>query len=256
MPYSGQSIRRFEDHRLLIGQSSYVDDIKLPDMLHAVVLRSPHAHAYIKSIDTLEASSLAGVVTVITAADIEQVLGRVPTRGNTDADALQPPEHPVLAGDKVCYVGQPVAIVVADDPYLARDAMEMVQVDYEPLASVVDPLEATQEGAPVVHPELGTNQALQTTNAGGDLEGAFAQADHVVRQRYHVQRIAPAPMEPRGVLAEYKSQEDLLTVWCPALMLANPPVMLPAMPSSPPGPRGPLVRPVDVAVRPPTIRGP
>ena len=106
MMYSGQSIRRFEDPRLLTGQSSYVDDMVLPNMLHAAVLRSPHAHARIRSIDTSAATALAGVVSVITAPDIDQVLEDVPTRRNTDADALQPPEHPVLAGDKVCYVGQ------------------------------------------------------------------------------------------------------------------------------------------------------
>ena len=110
-------------------------------------------------------------------------------------------------------MGQAVAIVLAQDPYLARDAMDLVQVDYEPLPSVVDPLEALAEGATLVHPELGTNVGLQTVNAGGDLDDAFAQADHLLRQRFHVQRVAPAPMEPRGLLADYQSQGDLLTVW-------------------------------------------
>ena len=213
MTYSGQSIKRFEDHRLLTGQSSYVDDLKLPGMLHASVLRSPHAHAIIRSIDTAAASSLTGVVSVITAAELAGAVRNVPTRENTDADELRPPEHPVLARDKVCYVGQPVAIIVAEDPYLAHDAMELVQVDYQPLPSVIDPLAATAADAPIVHPDLGTNMALHTINSGGDLDAAFAEADHVVRQRYQVQRLAPAPMEPRAVMAEYQSQGDLLTVW-------------------------------------------
>ena len=213
MTYSGQSVKRLEDHRLLTGQSAYVEDLKLPGMLHALVLRSPHAHATIRSIDTTAASSLTGVVSVVTALDLAEAVRNVPTRGNTDADDLKPPEHPVLAGDKVCYVGQPVAIVVAEDLYLARDAMELIQVDYEPLPSVVDPLEALAADAPIVHQALGTNLALQTINAGGDLEEAFALADHIVRQRFQVQRIAPAPMEPRGVMADYQAREDLLTVW-------------------------------------------
>ncbi len=213
MTYSGQSVKRLEDHRLLTGQSTYVEDIKLPGMLHALVLRSPHAHAKIRSIDTAAASSLTGVVSVVTALDLAGAVRNVPTRGNTEADDLKPPEHPVLAGDKVCYVGQPVAIVVAEEVYLARDAMDLIQVDYEPLPSVVDPLGALAADAPIVHQALGTNLALQTVNAGGDLEEAFALADHIVRQRFQVQRIAPAPMEPRGVVADYQSQEDLLTVW-------------------------------------------
>ena len=213
MTYSGQSVKRVEDHRLLTGQSTYVDDIKLPGMLHALVLRSPHAHATIKSIHTTAASNLTGVVSVVTALDLAEAVRNVPTRGNIDADVLKPPEHPVLAGDIVCYVGQPVAIVVAEDLYLARDAMELIQVDYEPLPSVVDPLGAMAADAPIVHQALGTNLVLQTVNAGGDLEKAFALADHIVRQRYQVQRIAPAPMEPRGVMADYQSQGDLLTVW-------------------------------------------
>ena len=113
MTYSGQSIKRFEDQRLLTGQSSYVDDIQLPGLLHALVLRSPYAHANIRSIDTSSASALAGVVTVITAPDLQSVLPDVPTRRTTDADELRPPEHPILAEDKVCYVGQPVAIANA-----------------------------------------------------------------------------------------------------------------------------------------------
>ena len=96
MTYSGQSVKRLDDHRLLTGQSTYVDDIKLPGMLHALVLRSPHAHATIKSIDTTAASSLTGVVSVVTAPDLAEAARNVPTRGNTDADDLKPPEHPVL----------------------------------------------------------------------------------------------------------------------------------------------------------------
>jgi carbon-monoxide dehydrogenase large subunit len=213
MTYSGLSVKRFEDHRLLTGQSSFVDDMKLPGLLHASVARSPYAHANIKSINTSAARNLPGVVAIITAGDIEGKIGHVPTRQEADADELHPPEHPVLARGKVCYVGQPVAIIVAQDPYSARDSMELVQVDYESLPAILDPMEAMTEDAPVVHPELGTNIALKTINAGGNLEEAFAQAEHTVQQRYQVQRLSPSPLEPRGVLASYQPQDDLLTVW-------------------------------------------
>ena len=213
MVYIGQSVKRFEDHRLLTGQGAFLDDLQLPDMLHAAVLRSPHAHARLMSIETAAARHLPGVVAVITADDLEGVVEPVPTRRETEADALQPPVHPVLARGKVCYVGQPVAIVVAQDPYLAQDAREMIQVDYAPLTAVIDPLEAVQADAPIVHQELGTNIALRTLNAGGDFAAALAQAEHIVRQRYRVQRLAPAPLETRGIVASYQPQEDVLTVW-------------------------------------------
>jgi carbon-monoxide dehydrogenase large subunit len=182
-------------------------------MLHAVVLRSPHAHAAITSIEVVAARRATGVVAVVTASDLEQVAAHIPTRRNADADELSPPEHPVLARDKVCYVGQPVAIVVAQDPFVARDALELIEVDYAPLPAVIDPLKAMHPDTPVVHAELGTNCVLKVTSAGGDLETAFAHADLVVRQQYQVQRLAPAPMETRGLVADYHSQDDRLTVW-------------------------------------------
>ena len=213
MTYVGQSVKRFEDHRLLTGQGSFVDDMKLPGLLHALVLRSPHAHAGIRSIDVSAASRLPGVVAVITAVDLQDLNAVIPTRTSTDADDLTPPRHPILASDKVCYVGQAVAVVIAEDQYAAADAMEHVRVDYEILPAVIDPHHAIEEGAAIVHPDLGSKVSLRTVNAGGDLDAAFAQADHVLRQTYQVQRLAPAPMEGRGIIAEYHAEEDLLTVW-------------------------------------------
>src|SRR5262249_10279824 len=141
-------------------------------MLYAVVLRSPHAHAHLTSIDTAAARALPGVVTVLTAADLEGVVETIPTRRGTERQELRPPVQPVLARGKVCYVGQPIAIVVAEELALAQDARELVQVVYAPLAPVIDPMEAMQADA--VHQELGTNIALRTLNAGGDVEAAFA----------------------------------------------------------------------------------
>ena len=210
--YTGQSIKRFEDHRLLTGQSSYVDDMARPGMLHALIIRSPHGHARIRSIDTSAATALPGVAAVVTAQDIPDI-AQLPTRESADADELRPARHPVLAVGKACYAGQPVAIVLAENIYTAEDAVELVDIDYEILPAVIDPREAMNEGSPVIHEQLGTNVVLRTVNAGGDLDGAFAEADCVIRQRFEVQRLAPAPMEPRGLLAEYDSESDLLTVW-------------------------------------------
>jgi carbon-monoxide dehydrogenase large subunit len=193
-----------------------VDDIQLPDMLYAAVLRSPHAHARLQSIDASAARRLPGVVAVLTGADTAGVLKDVPTRamvGGWEVAEMQPVEQPVLARDKVCYVGQPVAIVVAQDRYLARDAVDCIRVDYAPLPPVLDPLAAMQADAIPIYEELGTNVGLRVLHEGGDLEAAFARADRVIEQQYHVQRLAPAPLETRGVVAHYQPQEDLLTVW-------------------------------------------
>ena len=216
MNYVGQSMKRFEDPRLVTGNGAFVGDLTLPDMLHAAVLRSQHAHARLRGIDVSAARTVPGVVAVLTGADIAGVLPGIPTRamtGERAVDAMQPPEYPLLAHDKVCYVGQPIAVVVAHDPYVARDAVELIMVDYDPLTPVLDPDAAARADAPVIHEAMGTNVAMRLRQRAGDLEGAFAQADHVVRQRYVVQRIVPAPLETRGVLAQYQPQEDLLTVW-------------------------------------------
>jgi carbon-monoxide dehydrogenase large subunit len=185
-------------------------------MLHAAVLRSPHAHAHLRTIDASAARSHHGVEAVLTGTDIAGVLEDVPTRamvGGWEVDEMKPVEQPVLARGKVCYVGQPVAIVVAQDRYLARDAVERIQVDYEPLLPVLDPYEAMPEQATPIHPEVGTNVGLRIYHEGGDLQTAFAEADRVIQQRYHVQRLAPVPLETRGVAAHYQPQEDFLTVW-------------------------------------------
>jgi carbon-monoxide dehydrogenase large subunit len=214
--YVGQPVKRFEDPKLITGRGSFVDDIKLPDMLHAAVLRSPYAHARIKSVDASAARNLPGVVAVLTGADIAGVLPDIPTRamtGERAVDELRPPEHPLLAKDKACYVGQAVAMVVAQDSAVARDAVECIAIDYEPLSPILDPDAAVQSQAPVIHEALGTNVAMRVHQGAGDVEAAFAQADCVIRQRYVVPRLAPAPLETRGVMAHYQPEANLLTVW-------------------------------------------
>ena len=176
MRYTGQPLKRLEDPRLLTGQGSFVDDVHLPDMLHAAVLRSPYAHAHLRAIDLSSARSRPGVVAVLSGADIAGILKDVPTRamvGGWEVDEMKPVEQPVLARGKVCYVGQPVAIVVAQDRYLARDAVERIQVDYEPLPPVLDPYEAMLEEVAPIHPEVGTNVGLRICHEGGDLQAAF-----------------------------------------------------------------------------------
>ena len=213
MTYVGQPLTRFEDHRLLIGQTSYVDDIKLPGMLHALVVRSEYAHARIRSIDTAAAQALPEVVAVVTAENLGDSLTALPTRSDPDIQEVTAPAHPVLAQGKVCYVGQPIAVVLAQTLPAAQDAAELVLVDYEPLTPLIDSLAALETDAPVIHETMNSNVALRTVNEGGDLDEAFRRAEHVVEQRYHVQRLAPAPMEPRGLVAEYRAQGDLLTIW-------------------------------------------
>ena len=218
MSYTGQSVRRFEDARLVSGQGSYVDDIKIPGMLHAAFLRSPHAHARIRSVDVAAALRMPGVEAVLTGDDILGIVPDLPTRsmsGEWEVDEFKAPEHPALAVGKVSYVGQTVAVVVAQDPGQARDALELIQVDYEPLPVVLDPWEAASSDSLPIHDELGTNVALRIHHdrQGEDLDKAFAQADRIVEQRYDVQRLAPVPMETRGLVAHYQPEDDFLTIW-------------------------------------------
>src|ERR671929_1291782 len=159
--YVGRPLKRFEDPRLVTGQGSFVDDLHLPGMLHAVVLRSPHAHARILSLDAAPARALPGVAAVLTASDIAGAVRDIPPRPTRELEGLQVPEHPVLARDKVCYVGQPVAVVVAQDRYLARAALQLMEVDYQPLPAVLDPLAAAQDTSAPIHEELGTNVAMR-----------------------------------------------------------------------------------------------
>lgn len=216
MSYVGQAIKRFEDVKLLTGNGLYLDDIKLTDALHVAILRSPYSHAKIRSVNSSVARDMAGVVALITAHEIKDIVKDIPARrviAEQTVEGLNVPEHPVLARDKVCYVGQPVAAVVARVPAQARDAVESIQVDYEPLPPLLDPQQASKLDAPVIHGALGSNVAIKMRHEGGDLERAFASAKYVIRQKFQSPRLAPVPIETRGVAAHYSPGEDLLTVW-------------------------------------------
>ncbi len=206
----GKKLKRKEDPRLIQGISHYTDDFKLAGMLHCAFTRSPHAHADVMGIRTDAARALPGVVAVFTAADLAG-LGPVPCA--IQMPDLKIPRHPVLAGGRVRYVGEPVAVVVAQDFYTARDAAELVEVDYQPLPVVTNMEKALSGETAYVHDEFKSNQAFTHTLKNGDVEAAFKKADRVVKQRMVNQRLVPMAMEPRAVLAEYFPGENRLTVY-------------------------------------------
>ncbi|HUB33948.1 MAG TPA: xanthine dehydrogenase family protein molybdopterin-binding subunit [Bryobacteraceae bacterium] len=206
----GKKVRRREDPRLITGTATYVDDIRMPGMHHACIVRSPYAAARIQSIRTHAALEKPGVALVFTGADVKD-LGPVPCAASLPG--LRVPRHHLLAQDRVYYTGHPVAVVVATDRYLARDAAELVEVDYEPLDAVADPEKALAEGAPAVHPEWPDNIAYTFHQEGGDVGKAFGEADVVIRQRIVSQRLIPTAMETRGVVADWRSGEKSLTLF-------------------------------------------
>jgi aerobic carbon-monoxide dehydrogenase large subunit len=208
--YVGQSVKRTEDPRLIKGLAHYVDDIGLPGTLHVAFVRSMYAHARINGIDTTEAANSPGVVAVYTGTDIATKVGPVPCAAALPD--LKVPDYRVLATGKALFVGHPIAAVVATDRYLARDAADLVSVDYEELPAVVDVEQAAQGGA-LVHEAYGDNIAYKLTSGEGDIEAAMKSADRIVSQKMIHQRLAPIAMEPRGVLARYFPGEEELTVW-------------------------------------------
>jgi len=210
-PYIGRAMKRIEDPRLLKGIGTYVDDLRLHGMVHAAILRSPYAHARIARIDTSAARAIPGVVAVFTGADVNEQCGLVPCAASIPD--LKAPRHTVLAGDRVYFVGHAVAVVVASDPYIARDAIEAIDVDYDPLPVVVNPEDALREGSPLTHPDLGSNISYKTTMTSGDIDAAFRNADRIIKQRMVHQRLTPMPIEPRGVVAQYHAGEGSLTIW-------------------------------------------
>ncbi len=205
----GKGIRRREDPRLLTGTATYVDDIRIPGMHHACIVRSPHAAAKIRKISTEAAVGMPGVVAVYTGADVKDV-GPVPC--GASLPGLRVPDHRILAQDRVYYVGHPVAVVVARDKYIARDAADSIDIDYDPIPGVGDPELAMKEGAPLVHPEYGDNVAFRYHQEGGDIVKAFAEADVVVKQRIVSQRLIPTSMETRGVVANWNAGEKSMTM--------------------------------------------
>ncbi|MBF6569861.1 MAG: xanthine dehydrogenase family protein molybdopterin-binding subunit [Candidatus Binataceae bacterium] len=207
--FIGQRIRRREDPKLIAGKASYVDDIRLEGTLCAAFVRSPHAHALIKSIDTSAARRLDGVVHVLVGDDVRGKIGSIPCAW----PVANRPFNPVLALDKVRFMGEPVAVVIARDQYLAQDGVDLIEVDYEPLACVIDPEQALAPGAPLIHQEFGTNLVLAAEVASDKVDDIFRRADKIIRFRFANRRLAPSPMETRGVLARFDEGSGELTVW-------------------------------------------
>jgi aerobic carbon-monoxide dehydrogenase large subunit len=206
----GQPLRRKEDPRLITGRGRYTDDISLPGTLWASFVRSPEAHATITSVDVTTAAERHGVSAVFTNADMDDLAGPLPMAWVPPGVEVRNPEHWPLAKGTVNHVGDPVAVVLGDDRYQVADAAEDVVVEYESLPVITDP-EKALEGAPFVHEDLGTNKVHEWSLSGGDLDAGFADADVVIERRVVNHRTAGAPIEPRGVLADYRAGS--LTVW-------------------------------------------
>ena len=209
--YVGQKVLRKEDPRLLTGKGAYVDDVHLPHTAHMALLRSPHAHARILRLDVSRARALEGVLDIVTGPDIRGKLGKIPSA--VALPDLRVPDHYLLAIDRVRYVGEPVAAVVAENAYIARDALDLIEADYEPLPVVTDPEKALEPGSPVIHEQWDSNIAGTYKLESGDVKRAFREADRVVKIRLVNQRLSPAPLEGRAVQASYQQGEKLLTVW-------------------------------------------
>jgi carbon-monoxide dehydrogenase large subunit len=208
--YIGSPIERLEDPRFLRGTGTYVGDLSRPGLLYAAILRSAHAHGRIRSIDAAAALAVPGVHAVITAADIGSPVPRVPIRLQP-LPSLVPYHQPVIAEGKVRYVGEPIAVVLADSAAIAEDALDAIRVDIEPLPPVVD-RHAAAKGEALLFEETGTNLAIKYIAAKGDPGSAWARADYVRRERFAVQRHTTVMMEPRGLLAEWDAAHGRLTV--------------------------------------------
>ena len=206
----GQPVKRKEDPRLIQGRAHYVDDIKPDGCLHMAFARSVHAHAVIKSVNASAAQVVPGLAAVYTGQDIKGKLGLVPCAAGMRG--LKNPDHPCMAIEKVCYLGEPVAAVVAKDRYTARDAADLIEIDYEPLPAMTDPEKAL--AAAPIHSEFPDNVAFVAKLENGDWKTLEADENlKVIRQHLVNQRLAPVSMETRGVIASYSPGEDTLTVW-------------------------------------------
>ena len=208
--FVGARVARVEDDRFLTGQARYIGDMKVAGEHHVAFARSPHAHARVVSVDASRAREMTGVVAVLTAADLADVADLVDAM---PIEGLARTPQPVLAGDRVRFVGEAVAAVVAENRYLAEDAAEAVAVDYEPLEAIADPVAAMDPQAPVLFDEVGGNVVYRGAQRHGDTDAAFAAADRVFKGTFHTNRFMAAPLETRGAIATFEVGPDRLNVW-------------------------------------------
>jgi aerobic carbon-monoxide dehydrogenase large subunit len=216
----GQGVSRFEDPRLVRGGGRYTDDIKLPGLAHGVVLRSPHAHAKIRSIDITTAKTAPGVLAVLTSADIKAAgYGDLPVPGGLkrrDGSPMYRPRYPILAEDRVRWVGDSVAFIVAETVAQALDAAEMISVDYEELPAVTSTAEAPKPGAPRVWDDCPDNICfVELIGDKAAADAAFTRAAHVTRHRFVINRVTAATMEPRGAVGDYNATDGRYTIYTP-----------------------------------------
>jgi len=218
--YFGAAVKRREDPRFLRGDGRFIDDVVLPGMFHAAFLRSPHAHAVVKTIHAAGAAAAPGVARVFTFGDLDRWMKPLPLFGAVPAglaavvkfDVRQAPQWP-LCRERARYVGEIVAMVLAESRAAAEDAVDLIEVDWEPLPPVVDMVRAGESGGPLVHQEWGTNVGVGFSHSIGDADAAFARADVTVSETFHIQRYVGMPLEGRGVVAAWDRRDGTLTTW-------------------------------------------
>ena len=214
IPHVGRPLKRVEDPNLVTGRDPYVNDVRVSNALAMAVVRSPFAHATVRSIEASAARSLPGVVAVFTAGDLNDAVGTIESPLPDQLfDTIHRRGRPLLAGDRVRHVGEAVAVVVADDPRAAADAADAVVVDYSPLPAVADAAAALAPGAPLLYPELGTNVCVALRRESGDIDRAFREAAIVVELDMLNQRLVPLAMEPRACTAVWDARAGKLTIW-------------------------------------------
>ena len=210
----GQPVRRIEDPALLTGTARFADDIHFPGMLQAAFVRSPLAHARIGAIDTTAARAMPGVRAIYTMADLRPLLTADRLAVGMPSKAYrQTRDRPILASEEVCHVGEPVAVVIADDRYIAEDAAALVEIDYDILPASADAERAAQPGSPLAHADAKHNILAEFSMGYGDVDSSFRGAPHVFADKMHVHKGLGMAIEGRGLVARYDDLEDRLTVW-------------------------------------------
>ena len=207
----GARVRRREDPRFLQGRAAYVDDLRRAGLLHLAFVRSEVAHGHIRGVDVEAAAAVPGVVAVYSAEDLLELVHPIVARSEMPGYKAAP--TPVLARDRVRYVGEPIAVVVAESRYEAEDGAEAVAVEYEPLPALTSIEDAMAPDAPVIHETIPDNLFNHFTLSAGEVEEAFTAADFMIESEFHSQRVAPVPLEPRMVMAEWDPTGEALTVW-------------------------------------------
>lgn len=207
----GARVKRVEDPRLITGHGQYVTDVEQPRMLHASFVRSPEAHAVIRGIDVKAARELPGVVAVYTGEDLRNETTSI--RADAGYPTWQTSARPILAVDRVRFVGEAMVMIVAEDRYIAEDAGSLVQFDLEPLPMIMTMDQALADDVEPLHEGWTTGRFVTRVKESGDVEAAFARADHTLKFRMITQRYAAVPMEGRGVVADYNPHDEVLTIW-------------------------------------------